>query len=182
MMHDRLSEFSCYPGVAHATGRTGIVVVVLMVPVRDAVSGDLDRLTDLLDQLGYPADLEEVRARLDAACDSRGGVLVATDGDTCVGFAAYQVVYFFEDGAPRCRVTAIAVDHAARGLGVGRALLAEVETRASRCGCITLEATSGHRPERAAAHRFYPALGFSDGGRRSAYYVKALLEHTSSDT
>ncbi len=144
-----------------------------MVTIRSAEGSDADGLRVLLDQLGYPATRERVVANLKCACD-RGDVLVAIEGDELLGFASYQFVYFFEDGAPRCRLTAIAVRDTARMMGVGRRLLREVERLAHDAGCTAVEASSSRRPERGAAHRFYPALGFVDAHREGVFFTKNL--------
>ncbi len=56
------------------------------------------------------------------------------------------------------RLVALVVDDRHRGRGVGRALMAGVEERARRLGCILLEVTSS--AHRAASHRFYLGLGY----------------------
>jgi hypothetical protein len=41
-------------------------------------------------------------------------------------------------------------------------------------GASLLEVSSGRRPEREAAHAFYPALGFVDSSDASVVYRKRL--------
>jgi GNAT superfamily N-acetyltransferase len=140
--------------------------------IREAIENDAAQIAELLDQMGYALSREHVAGALVQAKLPPGTVLVAEQGDRCLGFAAYQIVYFIEDAAPRCRLTAIGVDDSARETGVGRKLLAEVEERAARVGCTAVEATSSSR--RKAAHRFYPALGYVDGTTEKVFYVKPL--------
>jgi GNAT superfamily N-acetyltransferase len=142
---------------------------------RDATAADAQELARLLTQLGYPTTPARVTATLPAATGDRGGVIVveAEDG-RLTAFAAYQIVYFFEDAAPRCRVTALAVDEHARRTGIGRSILAEVERRARSRGCTEIEVASSRRAERDAAHKFYPAVGFGDAGETSAYFSRHL--------
>ena len=142
---------------------------------RDATVADADELCRLLTQLGYPTTPARIAATLPAASRDRGAVVIAeSDNGGLAGFVAYQIVYFFEDAAPRCRITALAVDHQARRRGVGRTLLDEVEHRARACGCTEIEVSSARRPERDAAHRFYPVAGFADAAATSAFYSKRL--------
>jgi GNAT superfamily N-acetyltransferase len=145
-----------------------------MLAVREATSKDANRFRDLLGQLGYDAEPSEVTTRLALATTNGGAVLVVTDNGASIGFASYQIVYFFEDGAPRCRLTAIAVDSSARNRGAGRALIDAIEERARAAGCSALEATSAYRAARQAAHQFYPAVGFADGAAHNAFYTKDI--------
>ncbi len=142
---------------------------------RDATSDDVGELARLLGQLGYPRPTETVSAALQQATGNRGGVLV-TDAPSggLRAFVSYQVVYFFEDGAPRCRITALAVDETARRTGLGRELLAEVERRARASGCTEIEVSSSLRAGREAAHGFYPAVGFSPAAGTSVFYSRRL--------
>jgi GNAT superfamily N-acetyltransferase len=145
----------------------------MVISVRDATPEDNGPIAHLLGLLGYPTPERDVGARLRSAGEA-GGVVVAEDDGGCVGLAAYQLVYHFETGAPRCRLTALVVDADQRTKGAGRALVAEVESRAAAAGCTSAELTSSRPPRRDAAHRFYPAIGFVDAGERSVFYVKDL--------
>jgi GNAT superfamily N-acetyltransferase len=73
------------------------------------------------------------------------------------------------DARPWCRITALVVDTAHRGHGIGRMLVAAAETAARDAGCARIEATSALH--RAGAHRLYEGLGF---GRTSAHFLKRL--------
>jgi GNAT superfamily N-acetyltransferase len=149
-------------------------VTTVASEIRPASTADAPSLLALLDQLGYPSTPHRLVTQLATAAGDRGEVLVAADGESVSGFASYQIVYFFEDGAPRCRLTAIAVDEGVRHTGVGQRLVAEVERRARAAACTELEVMTAHRPERAAAHAFYPALGFVDASRECGFYTKIL--------
>jgi ribosomal protein S18 acetylase RimI-like enzyme len=72
-------------------------------------------------------------------------------------------------------MTAMIVGASHRRLGVGRRLVEVAVAHARNEGCDGIELTSGLRPEREAAHRFYEALGFE---RTSYRYWKGL---SSSD-
>lgn len=80
------------------------------------------------------------------------------------------------DAITLVRITARSVTRSARGLGVGRALVGAVErhARKRKMGAMIREVGSGRRPERAAAHRFCPAMGFVDANQTAARYVKRL--------
>jgi ribosomal protein S18 acetylase RimI-like enzyme len=59
----------------------------------------------------------------------------------------------------RAWIEDVVVDEAARGRGVGRALVAHAIERARAAGARTVELTS--RPSRVAANRLYERLGFA---------------------
>jgi GNAT superfamily N-acetyltransferase len=61
-------------------------------------------------------------------------------------------------------ITALVTAAAARGRGVGRALVAEAVEWARREGCVRISVTSAEH--RADAHAFYPACGLPYTGRR----------------
>jgi ribosomal protein S18 acetylase RimI-like enzyme len=64
------------------------------------------------------------------------------------------------------RITALAVDPAAHGLGIGRRLVEEGERLCREAGFARIEVTSGatHVP----AYDFYRHLGYADHGLRFA--------------
>ena len=64
---------------------------------------------------------------------------------------------------------ALVVTTSAQGRGLGRQLLREAERRARAAGAARIELTSGS--QRADAHAFYKACGYSDGTLR---FIKRL--------
>jgi len=89
--------------------------------------------------------------------------LVTRDGATLLGWAALSPV------SSRCVYGGVAevsvyVGAAARGAGVGRALLAALISESERQGVWTLQA--GIFPENEASVRLHVALGFREVGRR----------------
>jgi GNAT superfamily N-acetyltransferase len=96
-----------------------------------------------------------------ATDETRPQVIVA-EADAVVGFAALSIWRAFAERAWVCRLSAITVDCSARRSGIGRALMENVEARARRAGCELMELSTGRRPERQAAHKFYQSLGIVD--------------------
>jgi GNAT superfamily N-acetyltransferase len=132
--------------------------------IRDAVIADAPALARLLGQLGYPADADAVRRRLERLGDDR--LFVAeVDGDV-VGFAQLHVSPAIEYDGDAAKLAALVVDAARRGEGIGRALVAAVEQDARRRGCVLLFVTTAER--RTDAHAFYERLGLEYTGRRFA--------------
>ncbi len=100
-------------------------------------------------------------------------MLVATDGWQILGVVALAVIPYFERPGSWGRVVALVVDSQARGLGVGRRLLAVAEQAAWDRGCVCMEITSARR--RTAAHAFYRSAGYADRCGESARFLKELI-------
>jgi GNAT superfamily N-acetyltransferase len=142
----------------------------LRLQVREGSSVDLAAIVDLVGQLGYPSGEREVAERLQRlAVDPMSWVYVAVDGDRVIGVAAVHVMSILERDKPIARVTAMVVDEARRGGGVGRALLDRLEERAGEEGCDRIDLTT--RYEREGAAGFYRRMGFEDTSLR---FVKDL--------
>jgi ribosomal-protein-alanine N-acetyltransferase len=91
-------------------------------------------------------------------------VLVAEDAKRLLGSA----VVFFRRGSTRARLYSLATAAAARGRGIGSALLAAVETLARERGMrwLSLEV----RRDNAAAVRLYEAQGYRRSAELDDYY------------
>jgi GNAT superfamily N-acetyltransferase len=147
--------------------------------VRPAGRADAPAVNALLRELGYPSNTDEEINRRLARWSGRDDllVLVAAAGQQAIGVAALAVVPYFE--RPGCwgRVVALVVDARARGLGVGRRLLAATEHAALARGCVRMEVTSArHRTD---AHAFYRSTGYTDRCDESARFLKELTHITS---
>ncbi len=82
------------------------------------------------------------------------------------------------EGGAFARITALVVTHIHRGTGVASALVAEAERRARDAGYTTIQVSSGKRPERRHAYRFYPRRGYTDAGGHHILYEKVLTPST----
>ncbi len=144
-----------------------------MTHIRSAHESDAAALASLAVQLEHAAtDAAMILQRLAAAGTADPGVsLVAEDarGAVC-GFARALPQHFITE-APFVELAALVVDDAARGSGVGKALLAAVETWARRQGFPGLYVRSNVIRER--AHRFYLREGYVER-KRQAVFFKAL--------
>jgi ribosomal protein S18 acetylase RimI-like enzyme len=105
------------------------------------------------------SDLEALLA------DPRTIQLVARDGDAIVG-ALTLVVYRTPTGVTSV-IEDVVVDEAARGRGIGEALVEEAKAHAVAAGAARISLTS--RPEREPANRLYRRLGFEQ--RETNVYV-----------
>jgi GNAT superfamily N-acetyltransferase len=147
------------------------------VEVREARADDWPRVSDLLAELGRPDVREEPDelAHRDAfehylARDDTLA-LVAEDDGQLVGFVDVEFRQRLNFGTPQAWVPDLVVAQAARGRGVGRALLEAVERRARDAGCwgLSLESASW----RADTHAFYERVGWRETGKS---FTRALSD------
>ena len=139
--------------------------------LRNASPVDADDVAALLRTLGYPCETDDAMERIAVIVDNdRQALVLARHAGAVCGLIALDFMYYLPLGTTTCRITAMVVTPEAQGRGVGRRLLREAERRARTGGAARLEITSGS--QRADAHAFYKACGYSDGTVR---FVKALL-------
>ncbi|HEX7341305.1 MAG TPA: ribosomal protein S18-alanine N-acetyltransferase [Rhodanobacteraceae bacterium] len=131
--------------------------------IRRARAADLDALV-ALEQASFVTDRVsrvQYRRHLDSASAE---VLVAMhDGDM-----AGAAMVFFRRGTQTARLYSLAVATAARGQGVGKALLEAAERVARRRGCRGLRLEV--RVDNPAAMALYERAGYVPMGRREGYY------------
>jgi GNAT superfamily N-acetyltransferase len=134
--------------------------------LRRATAADLPALVALLadDPLGATreaADLapyERALAAVDA--DPAHLLVVAEDGGTVVGTLQLSFLPgLSRGGALRAQVEGVRVAAAARGRGLGAALLGWAADEARRRGAALVQLTTDKR--RTDAHRFYERLGYA---------------------
>lgn len=136
------------------------------VRVRGATQEDAEPLAELLEQLGYPASGEQVRARLSSL--ARSGdypVLVAElslpTGELFVaGLLSLALGRLLHRDSRRAEITALVTDRRFRHRGTARALLERAEALARAAGCDLVCLRSSH--QRDDAHAFYRAVGFEE--------------------
>jgi GNAT superfamily N-acetyltransferase len=139
--------------------------------IRDARPDDAEAVARLLGELGYPASVSTVEARLERLGIVGDRVLVAEIGGEVTGLAHLQVTPAIEYDRPVAKIGALVVSEAHRRAGVGRFLVeaAEAEARARNCVLVFLT-TSEQRDD---AHAFYEQVGLEQTGRR---YGRTLSE------
>lgn len=154
--------------------------------VRSATHDDLPGLLPLyrqlsLDQASYTdPDPAAAAAQLDRilASDAFDLLVAVLDDGTIAGTATVAIVPNLSSGArPWCAVEAVVVDEAARGTGVGRAIMERAIAIAREHGCYKVELQSRH--ERTWAHGFYAALGFAQIANGYKLYFDEASAKTS---
>ncbi len=137
--------------------------------IRSAATIRIARLADLdalvaLEEASFDADrLSRAQYRRHLASPS-ARVIVAMRERELAGAA----VVFFRRGTRVARLYSLATAAAARGGGIGAALLQAAETAARRRGCQAMRLEV--RVDNAAAIALYGHAGYAPIGRRAAYY------------
>ena len=137
--------------------------------IRRATAEDGPELARLFTLLGHPTTAAEVATRWPAFSAESVALVAAAEGGPLLGAMTLSHRLVLHHAARVGRVTALVVDEARRGQGIGRALMAEAEKALREAGCGLLELTSG--VDRTAAHAFYEHLGYD---RTSVRLAKAL--------
>ena len=132
----------------------------IAVRVRVMAESDVDAVHALTAQLGYAADIATTLARVRAVLASVvADAFVAENSDgRVVGWAHVFAAPFVESG-PSAEMGGLVVEEAARGRGIGRALVRRVEEWARQRGLREICLRSN--VIRTEAHAFYEGLGFT---------------------
>ena len=132
---------------------------------RDAARADVPAIVALLadDPLGSTREGAPPQTYLaafdDIAANPAHQLIVGTDGDDVIACAQLTILAgLSRGGAKRALVEAVRVAGDRRSLGLGAALMAEVEARARAAGATVLQLTTDK--SRLRAHRFYAGIGF----------------------
>lgn len=131
--------------------------------IRRATRDDLDALLEL-EHASFDHDrISRAQFRRHIASVS-AAVLVAEQSDAMAGSA----LLFFRRGTRYARLYSIAVSHAARGCGVGAALLAAAECEARVRGSTAMRLEV--RVDNASATALYERNGYRRGRREAGFY------------
>jgi ribosomal protein S18 acetylase RimI-like enzyme len=132
-------------------------VTVRIEAATEATAELRDALAALLPQLNPSLPIPSQDHLAAVMADPATTLLIARDGTAIVGAAA--VVVYVTPIWRKARIEDVVVDQAARGRGVGEALVKECIEVARRGGAGIVELQSARSRE--AANRLYPRLGFA---------------------
>jgi len=134
-----------------------------MTDLRRARADDLEPVM-AIETASFPTDAWSRSSMAATLADRDTTVLVATEADAIIGYAAVLA----PRGAGDADVLTIAVAEAARGRGAGRELLRGLLTAAAERGAsrVFLEV----RADNPVATALYASAGFEAVGRRPHYY------------
>jgi GNAT superfamily N-acetyltransferase len=140
------------------------------IRIRPPAEADVPALAALMAELGHPATLEQVRARLARITGNDDyATRVAEVHGQVVGMIGLQRGWAYEHDRPFVRILALVVGEGMRGRGVGARLVEEADGWADDRGAYAVHLTTSlHRSD---AHRFYERVGFERTGWR---YVRRM--------
>ena len=132
------------------------------VYIRDASYADAEAITILMDDLGYPTTLVDMKVKLTnifAHPDYR--TLVAVLCGEVVGFSGLMKGFSFERSGKYVRIISFVVKKTTRNKGIGKLLMEASEDWAIEQGADSVIISSGNREERKVAHVFYQKCGYA---------------------
>lgn len=140
--------------------------------IRAADRNDTNPLSVLMNTLGYTTAVEEMTERFsNILLQGNYQTFVASSGGKIIGMIGTSYHYFYEQNGIYVRITALVTLPTYRRMGVGQALLEEVESWTKKIGATCILLNCGNREERKAAHDFYSTRGFE---KKSTGYIKKL--------
>jgi predicted N-acetyltransferase YhbS len=137
--------------------------------LRAAVPTDAARISELLDQLGWPVSPDAVVAELSAS-PATEVVVAEWDGDV-VGLIAVTTRRQFQRAGNLITIDALVVDEQHRSRGIGEQLVGVAVEAATRSSAQAIELVSHLR--RVDARRFYERLGFQVTAN---YFVQPTIQ------
>jgi len=143
-----------------------------MTSIRELTLNDLDGLIRLLGQLwvGKQIDQNAVEKVISKGLKSDHQVyLCATDKEKLIGYCSLTIKNNLWMAANLGNVDELVVDSNYRNRGIGKMLMAEIESIAKKNNCIRLELDSAFH--RITAHKFYDSLGFE---KRAFLFTKEI--------
>lgn len=138
------------------------------IQIRPAQLTDLNPIASLLLQLGYSATEAQLQQYLNNP-NRTDEIYLAESNGVVVGLISLIFFDYFPSQQQICRITALVVTEASRGLGVGTQLIDFAKDRASKRGCCQLEVTTSMRREKTQA--YYESIGFE---KTSFRYIQAI--------
>jgi len=137
------------------------------IHIRPYRRSDLSDVLGLMNALGYPTQLDKLETRMERMEKLPHYCTYMAELDHEVaGMMGLRIVYAYELEEPVAQISLLVTSQKHRGQGVGKALVAFAERWAVQSGACSLMLTSGIKPEREAAHRFYSHAGFAVNGYR----------------
>ncbi len=141
--------------------------------IRECQLNDIDSLSSLMNQLGYPTTADEMFKRLiEIGKKQEYTCLIAEQNQQMAGMIGFHQAWSYHDNGCHVRINALVTDGNHRGKGIAALLIRQAEQCAIRMKAQYLLVNCGNREERMNAHRFYQHHGFVP---RTTGYAKKLI-------
>jgi GNAT superfamily N-acetyltransferase len=144
--------------------------------IRDADEGDIEAITLLMSDLGYPNTVEEMEAKMrNIFLHPDYRTILAVLNKEIVGFSGLMKGFSFERSGKYVRIISFVVKKSARNKGIAKQLIKASEEWAIEQGADSVVISSGNRDERLDAHAFYQKSGYII---KSSGFFKAMPQHS----
>lgn len=129
------------------------------IVIRKVRIDDVKFVADLSIQLGHELTEKEAAERVSKIMKDRNQAIFVAEhvGERILGYAYVMFVYELANGY-QARLEGLVTDENARGLGIGRKLMEQVEKWAKKKGSKTMKFVSNIK--RVEAHGFYEEIGY----------------------
>ena len=140
--------------------------------IREAEPTDISALTELMNELGYPTSIDEMKTRFENIKNHKDHqTFVAADEKEILGMVGLSKNFSYEQNGIYVRVLALVTRSRFRQKGIGKKLMDVAENWAREIGANKVLLNCGNRDERAIAHLFYKKIGYEI---KSSGFVKKL--------
>jgi N-acetylglutamate synthase-like GNAT family acetyltransferase len=143
-----------------------------MLVVRSASEADCRAIAKLLSVLGYSSSEDDVRRRLPRLLCDTACIAVAELDQVVAGLATAHLFDAIHLDSRAAWLTSLVVLPDMQRLGVGRALVDQVESWTRACGCSHISVLTS--VQRLDAHAFYEAIGYARTGHRYTKHLTPL--------
>lgn len=136
------------------------------IHLRPLRTSDIDSIMQLHRELGwnpaFKADGSTLRSRLTTLTEEENALLLVAElGGEVVGYVHGEIVTYLLFAGREMLVSELFVTEAARGRGVGTALMAAIEAEAVKRRCFRISVLNSRERE-SYKRGFYPGLGYEE--------------------
>lgn len=144
----------------------------ISIECRPATAADITALSNLMVELGYPTTTVEMQQRMGAIFTQPDyHTWVAVHNNVVCGMIGFLKIYYWEQNGFYTKIQSLVVKDDYRRHGVGALLIQSCEEWSRQQKAVLMALNCGNKEERAAAHRFYPRMGFE---HTSSGYIKMM--------
>ena len=140
--------------------------------IRQAETGDISALTELMNELGYTTTMDEMKTRFENIQNHPDHkTFIALTDSKISGMVGVTKNFSYEQNGIYVRVLALVTHSRFRKRGIGKKLMEVAENWAKEIGAEKVLLNCGNREERAIARLFYEKIGYQV---KSSGFIKKL--------